>query len=140
MSVLAIIPSVLSLIGNGIKGFLGIKQNQLETFVKGMDLIKQVDMNDAAQRNAAMATIVADANSESWLARSWRPITMLVFVGLLVARYFGYVPSNMLPEDITWMNNMIEFGILGYGGSRTLEKVVSSINLSVLLNRVLGGK
>lgn len=140
MSVLAIIPSVLSLIGNGIKGFLGIKQNQLETFVKGIDLIKQVDMNDAAQRNAAMATIVADANSESWLARSWRPITMLVFVGLLVARYFGYVPSNMSPEDITWMNNMIEFGILGYGGSRTLEKVVSSVNLSVLLNKVLGGK
>lgn len=140
MSAVPVITSILGLIGQGVKGFLGIKQNQLETVSKSLQILQQLDMNDTEVRKAALSSIIADAQSESWLARSWRPITMLVFVGLTLARYFGYVPPNMGPEEVTWMHNMVEYGILGYGGSRSIEKIASTLNLGRLLSNMMGGK
>ena len=48
---------------------------------------------------AMQATIItAEAQGESWIQRSWRPITMLTFVALVVARWMGYSAENVTPE------------------------------------------
>jgi hypothetical protein len=39
---------------------------------------------------AAAEVVRAEAQGQSWLQRTWRPITMLVFVGLIVARWLGW--------------------------------------------------
>src|SRR3569833_1842508 len=34
--------------------------------------------------------VIAEAKGESWIQRSWRPITMLSFVGIIVNNYLLY--------------------------------------------------
>ena len=73
--------------------------------------------------NARRDVIVAEAQSESWITRSWRPMIMLTF-GLLMAlgsadfivhfENFADVPDRM------W--TLMTTGIGGYIAARTYEK------------------
>ena len=76
---------------------------------------------EAALVAASRDTIVAEATSESWLTRTWRPITMLCFVAIVM---YGYVSGTEIPGEL-W--TVIQIGIGGYVGGRTIEKTVPSI-------------
>ena len=77
--------------------------------------------------------IAAEAESESWLAANWRPLTMVVFVALVVNRWTGLsvllgVPQVMVPHDIElklW--DAITLGLGGYIAGRSLEKIAPSV-------------
>jgi hypothetical protein len=72
--------------------------------------------------------IVAEAKSESWLARSWRPITMLTFVGLVVARWFGLTIEGIDDQLELALMELIKIGLGGYVVGRSAEKVASAWN------------
>lgn len=81
------------------------------------------------------AVITAEASSESWLARNWRPILMLVFTYIIAHNYviaplFG-AASVPIPEQM-W--RLLELGITGYVAGRSLEKIVPSV-AEVLSNK-----
>ena len=65
--------------------------------------------------------IVAEATANSWLTRTWRPITMLTFVALVVWSQFT---GMVIPPDL-WF--VIKIGLGGYLGGRSVEKSVASI-------------
>lgn len=76
--------------------------------------------------------IVAEAQSDSWLAKNWRPMTMLIFVSIvannfIVAPYaqaiFHQSVSLPTPPDL-W--ELIKIGLGGYVVGRSAEKVVSA--------------
>lgn len=77
--------------------------------------------------------IVAEAQSQSWLANSWRPITMLAFVAVIVNNYllFPYlklfgVEAVMLEMPVhVW--DVIELGLGGYVVGRSVEKTAAVI-------------
>jgi len=71
--------------------------------------------------------ISAEAKSESWLAASWRPITMLVFTALIVARWFGWAAPNLSPEEYIKLWSIVELGLGGYVIGRSAEKIAPSI-------------
>lgn len=73
---------------------------------------------------AAAGVIVAEAQGGSWLQRSWRPLTMLVFIGLIVARWFGLTVPNLTPEVEIKVFEIIQLGIGGYVIGRSVEKGV----------------
>lgn len=58
----------------------------------------------------------------NWLQKSWRPISMFVFLLLLIAYSFGYV-SN-LP---TWVGHLFEIGFGSYIIGRSGEKILPNI-------------
>lgn len=61
-------------------------------------------------------------NRESWLTRNWRPLTMLVFVGLIVARWFGWTAPIGEAEALKlWDIIAVSLGV--YTGGRSLEKL-----------------
>ena len=72
--------------------------------------------------------IVAEAQSESWIARSWRPITMLTFVGLVVARWFGLTIEGIDNEMELALMELIKIGLGGYVVGRSAEKVAKAWN------------
>jgi hypothetical protein len=78
---------------------------------------------EQARLAAQSSVIVAEANSSSWITRSWRPITMLTFLALIVLHWFGVGPAE-LPEEL-WA--VIKIGLGGYMGGRSLEKMVPAI-------------
>lgn len=64
------------------------------------------------------AVIQAEASSGNWLASSWRPITMLTFLGLVVCDSFGWLHSPLAPQAWT----LLQIGIGGYTIGRSIEK------------------
>lgn len=74
-----------------------------------------------------VSIITAEAKSESWLAQSWRPITMLTFTGLIVARWFGWSAPNLSPEEYIKLWDIVELGLGGYVIGRSVEKIAPSI-------------
>ncbi|MFN7302182.1 MAG: 3TM-type holin [Bacteroidota bacterium] len=76
----------------------------------------------------AQADIVkTEAASTHWLAANWRPLTMLVFVGLIVARWFGWAAPGLQEAEYLKLWSIVEFGLGGYVVGRSVEKVAPSI-------------
>jgi hypothetical protein len=67
--------------------------------------------------------IAAEATSGNWLTSSWRPITMLTFLALVVCDSFGWLHSPLAPQAWT----LLQVGIGGYTVGRSVEKVALPI-------------
>lgn len=67
--------------------------------------------------------ISAEAKSDHWLVACWRPITMLTFTGLIVARWMGWSAPNMTPELEEKLFSIIQVGLGGYVVGRSGEKI-----------------
>ncbi len=132
-----IIASVIS----GVSSIFGfatkVKEKQAETIVSGIDAVKTLIETKAESEASAAIVVAAEAQSESVLARNWRPLTMLIFVGLIVARFFGFVPDHMSPTEYERLWDLMEIGMAGYIGSRTIEKIVSQMSLGSVLKRYI---
>lgn len=76
---------------------------------------------------AAASIINTEAASSHWLAANWRPLTMVVFVILIVARWFGLSAPNLQPIEYEKLWDIVEVGLGGYVIGRSVEKVVPSI-------------
>jgi len=103
------------------------KANELETAIKNKLIGLEQEMVKA-QRDV----IVAEANSQSWMARNWRPIMMLTFVFIVFNNYillpyvtlFGGTPVELpIPESL-WA--LLKIGVGGYIFGRSGEKMVES--------------
>ena len=73
--------------------------------------------------DAKSSIILAEAKSESWIARNWRPITMLTFLGLVVCDAFGWLPFRLAGEAWT----LLQLGLGGYVVGRSVEKTAAPI-------------
>jgi len=72
----------------------------------------------------AKAEIVkAEAQSDSWLAASWRPLVMLVFCGLVVGDALAVLPNPLSDEAFV----LLEIGLGGYIVTRSGEKIAKGI-------------
>ena len=73
--------------------------------------------------NEAQANIImAEAGGKSWIQRSWRPVTMLTFVGIVLMRWFGLTAE--VPEAVeVELMSLIKIGLGGYVAGRSVEKV-----------------
>ncbi len=67
--------------------------------------------------------VQAEANSESWLARNWRPMTMLTFVGLVVAKWLGFTAEGVSEAIELELMALIQIGLGGYVVGRSTEKI-----------------
>ncbi|HEB67273.1 MAG TPA: hypothetical protein ENI93_04940 [Gammaproteobacteria bacterium] len=72
----------------------------------------------------AQASIVrAEAQSQSWIARNWRPITMLTMLTLVVFGSLGVF--NVTLQDEFWL--LLQIGLGGYVIGRSAEKIVPQL-------------
>jgi hypothetical protein len=117
MGAAAIIGAILPTVKEILEKYIGDKQKaeQAEKELLQTILEKKADI------------IIAEAKSESWLTRTWRPITMLVFTGLVVADWLGYSAPNLDPQLKQELYGIIKLGIGGYIGARTVEKVAEKV-------------
>lgn len=77
--------------------------------------------------------IVSEAQGQSWLQRNWRPLLMLSIISIVVNNYIVVpwlrvlgveAPVLELPGSL-W--TLMEIGVGGYVGGRTLEKIAPAI-------------
>ena len=96
-------------------------KNSLQARV--MDMMK-------TEIESARDIIMAEANSDSFLAKNWRPITMLTFVTIIANNYIIYPYLQLffnsgamldIPPDM-W--GLLKIGLGGYVVGRSVEKGV----------------
>jgi len=88
--------------------------------------------NSETLENARSKIILAEANSSSWLASTWRPLLMMVVVAIVAMNFllfpvlgliFGVDLFIELPSEL-W--NLLTIGVGGYIVGRSGEKMVDS--------------
>lgn len=99
--------------------------------------LKRIELQQALQaavlertseiERAAADVVKSEAQGQSWLQRSWRPITMLVFVALIVARWLGWSAPNLGDAEVLKLWSIVEIGLGGYVIGRSAEKILPGI-------------
>ena len=69
------------------------------------------------------SVINTEAKGDSWLQQSWRPITMLTFLVLVVLDSFGWLHNRLAPE--AWV--LLQIGLGGYVIGRSAEKILPTV-------------
>lgn len=124
-----LITTLLPVVGSVLDRIL---PDQVERDKVKAELQTQMLAHSATIEKAAAQVVVAEAKGESWIQRSWRPITMMSFVTIICNNYivvpwlntFGY-PSTFLeiPPDM-W--TLLQIGLGGYIVSRGAEKGIKN--------------
>ena len=135
---------LIGAIVEGIKTIAGLvdsvtttDEERLEKQVQ-LDKVKnRLEVNlaklDAEFAQVQSKVIIAEAQSESWITRTWRPLTMMAFVALPFFVLFGLDPAPLQGvPDLVW--KIIWTGLGGYIGGRTVEKTAPKI-VSALRSR-----
>lgn len=80
-----------------------------------------------AIERAAAEVVKAEAQGQSWLQRTWRPITMFTFVALIVARWLGWSAPGLAEAEALKLWDIGEIGLGGYVIGRSAEKLLPGI-------------
>lgn len=110
----------------------------LDPITAGLDLAKGLvnrfwpDAGESEKREmeiyvqsfvARAGIIQTEAASSHWLAANWRPLLMLTFGGMIVARFMGWTAPNVSEMEYIALWDLMKLGIGGYIGGRTIEKI-----------------
>lgn len=120
----ALLPALLPIFGDALKRLFPDE----EAARKAEGELALALMSRQAEVEAAAAGIIqAEAKSEHWLAACWRPIVMLTFAALIVARWLGYSAPGISEAEVVKLWSIVELGLGGYVIGRTVEKVTPAI-------------
>jgi len=87
-------------------------------------LLVLAQKGELAEFTGRAEIVKTEAASENWLASSWRPILMLTFGALIVARWFGWAAPNLSEAEYLKLWSIVELGLGGYVIGRSAEKIV----------------
>lgn len=125
-------------------GWLGLGKKSGETANKiigtvgsAIDALTTTNEEKSNLKNQLTKTVMSELNKLSehqkeiiisetkgnFIQRSWRPILMLTFAAVVVISCFYEVKLNNVPEKF-W--SLLQLGIGGYIGGRTVEKVANT--------------
>lgn len=99
---------------------LAQKAATLDTYVRALE---QGLAYEQENLKARARIVEAEAKSEHWLTSTWRPITMLTFVALVVLDQTGLLAFRLADE--AWL--LLQIGLGGYVVGRSAEKIGPSI-------------
>lgn len=91
------------------------------------EIAKQLLASSAELERAAGDIVLAEARSEHFLAACWRPILMLTFGGLIVARWLGYSAPGISEAEVLKLWDIVQLGLGGYVIGRSAEKIAPQI-------------
>jgi len=95
-------------------------------------LLELEQKGELAELVESSAIVQAEANSDSWLAANWRPLTMMCFTTIIANNYILYPYISLFWADApilelpAQMWDLLKIGIGGYIVGRSSEKVVKA--------------
>ena len=120
----ALIPALAPIVGQIVGSLFPDPTEKAKAEAEAM---RQLLAHQGEIEAAAAKIIQTEAASTHWLAANWRPLTMITFTALIVARWMGWVAPNLSEADYLKLWSIIEFGLGGYVVGRSVEKVAPAI-------------
>lgn len=121
---MSILTALLPIVGDVVKSVFPDKEAQQKA---QSELTQKLIERQRDIENSAAEVVKTEAASKHWLAANWRPLLMLTFGGLIVARWFGWAAPNLSEEEYIALWDIVELGIGGYVIGRSAEKVLPSV-------------
>ena len=128
----ALLPALLPVLGDLFKRWF---PDPAEAAKAQQDMVMALLAQQANLNAAAGDIIKAEAQSEHWLAACWRPILMLTFGGLIVARWLGWSAPGISEAEVLKLWDIVQLGLGGYVIGRSIEKVAPQIAAAVAPRR-----
>lgn len=120
----ALIPVLAPILGKVVGNLFPDPEQQAKA---QQEVMVQLMQHQSQIENAAATIIQTEAASQHWLAANWRPICMLTFLGLIVARWFGWAAPDLSEAEYIKLWSIVEFGLGGYVVGRSVEKIAPTV-------------
>ena len=120
----ALIPALAPIIGQIVGSLFPDPTEKAKAEAEAM---RQLLEHQADIESAAAKIINTEAASTHWLAANWRPLTMITFTALIVARWFGWAAPGLSEAEYLKLWSIVEFGLGGYVVGRSVEKISGPI-------------
>lgn len=124
-------PALIPILGSAVKKLI---DRAIPDKDKALEIKRQLDLDiqdiERTELKGAIDIIVAEAKGDSWLQRSWRPVLMLWFAGLVGAHWLGFTPDNLSQSTINQLLSIVQIGIGGYIVGRSGEKIMKEYKKS----------
>jgi len=97
-----------------------------------MQMTQEMNRYSEALIQTQGSIIEAEAKGDSWLQKSWRPITMLVFVFIIANNYIFFPYISLFGGTATALNippdmwDLLKLGLSGYILGRSGEKMIKT--------------
>ena len=143
-----LIPTIISGITSVFSGVFSIKQAKIDSINKAVEVINSSNLSGSERDKAIAAVIASETTSGYWLSAIWRPMLMVILVGIVVAYAFGWTTPQLLkpmPSSsmLSELFELLKMGVMGYMPLRTVDKIVESFtrnNLAKILLEQLSNK
>jgi hypothetical protein len=120
----ALLPALVPILGDALRRLF---PDPAEA-AKAQGELSMALLANAGEIEKAAAGIIADeAKSEHFLAASWRPIVMLTFTALIVARWLGYSAPGISEAEVLKLWDIVQLGLGGYVIGRSAEKIIPQV-------------
>lgn len=123
----ALLPILGGIVGGIAKNLFPDPAEETKRLQFEQQAMVQIMQQAQAIELAAAEVVKAEAQSGHWLTANWRPLTMLTFVGLVVARWFGWTAPGMTEAEYLSIYDLIKIGLGGYVVGRSAEKIVPAV-------------
>lgn len=137
------IAALLGFAGNFFSGLFGMKGEQAKTVQNALEVLKSVNDTDASAIASSANAIQAILTQGSWLERQWRPTLMILLIIIIGSWFFGYIPPHFNDPVSPMMREVLDLlkvGVIGYVPCRTLEKIVTQLNIGAILKAFIAKK
>lgn len=118
---------ITAALGIGSKLIDRLWPNEEERAKANLALLELAQKGELAQFTARADIVRTEAASSHWLAANWRPLLMLTFGGLIIARWFGWAAPSLSEAEYLKLWDIVEFGLGGYVVGRSVEKIAPTL-------------
>lgn len=120
----ALLPALVPILGKALGNLIPDASARAQAEA---EIAKQLLASSAELERAAGEIVLAEAKSEHFLAACWRPILMLTFGGLIVARWLGFSAPGISEAEVLKLWDIVQLGLGGYVIGRSAEKIAPQI-------------
>jgi hypothetical protein len=120
----ALIPALVPVLGKIVGNLFPDPAERARAEAEAMSQLLQ---HQHEIEQAAAKIITTEAASSHWLAANWRPLLMLTFGGLIVARWFGWAAPELSEAEYLKLWSIVELGLGGYVIGRSVEKIAPTV-------------
>jgi len=75
--------------------------------------------------------VIQSEMAGNWLQKSWRPVLMLTFGGVILCKWFGITDANISEALELELLSIIKLGLGGYVIGRSVEKVSEQVTRNI---------
>ena len=131
--------SLASMVGKVAGGLFNFKSDQGEVIGTALKTISDLNMSNDEKVKAVAHVYAADARSDGWLTRSWRPLLVIICVAMVGSEYMGWlVPKQELSQIGERVFDILENVVMVGYPVRSLEKIIKTLKLGSTIDILQG--